>query len=279
MLEKKNATTTKQAETKWLLPEAPFFQTEFWANKFAQHRSDLCYYLGMPALQQDIPNLNDIVIHFRDFSVSRRRRRRLQTQLNNDTPPLFNRWEDDIRVNIPPAIYYDQILEAGNYDTIWLVAQPNTRGHPIIQHLLTKFGDKARMRHSETPDEDFQFISYASNIILSPSTFGWWAAFFAANGDGCTTIHFPIMPYPVPMPWCELASGFRGSSSNVIYHDWFSSNTTTNIDEAQWLCERYKQNPPSMESVAEFYPILDTETNNATNTGLFRKKRPWWLFW
>ena len=114
-------------------------------------------------------------------------------------------------------IYFDRILEAGNYTTIWLLGEPGVHQHPVVQQLLEKFADKAIFRAGQTAEEDFQFISFASNIVLTPSTFGWWAAFFAVDGDCRKTIHFPIMPMLVPMTWCDLVGGFDGS--NVIFHD------------------------------------------------------------
>jgi hypothetical protein len=257
---------------------SPYYQTAFWVNTFAKHRSDLCYFLAMPLQQQQkqLPKPNDVVIHFRDFDMSRRRRMQRRRQLR--VPQLFNVYKGQFRITIPPTIYYDRILEDGNYDTIWLVAEPSIRRHPIVRHILSKFRSTAVIRKGGTPDEDFQFISFASNIILSPSTFGWWAAFFAAgnSNDGPpVTIHYPIMPMPVPMEWCYLVGGFRGSSSaTMVFHDWFGNTFTNDPDEAWQICDMYDEKPPTLQSVAAHYPELDPTTTPKEQTK--RSRRPWW---
>jgi hypothetical protein len=273
----------KRSLVQTVQPGPPFYQTAYWANKFAQHRSELCYYLAMMPLlkQQQLPNVNDIVIHFRDFDTSRRRRRRRRRRsrrLSSSSAQhfLFDVFEGETRITIPPTIYYDRILETGNYDTIWLVAEPAARRHPIVQHVLTKFPHNAVMREGGTSEEDFQFISFASHVVLSPSTFGWWAGFFAAGGDGPTTVHYPLMPVPVPMPWCDLVGGFRGSAATMVFHDWYNNITVINDpDEALHICKMYEVCPPPLQSVAAYYPELDVTTTTTTNGG----RRPWQHRW
>jgi len=227
---------------------SPYFQTPSRVDQFVRHKSDLCYYLAMPFVHQDqLPHHHDVVIHFRDFELGRRRRRMQEGQ--QPLPHFYTMAGETPWLTIPPTVYFTRLLEAHSYKTIWLVAEPAARQGPAIQHILTKF-DNAVLRDNTSPEQDFQFLSFASHIILSPSTFGWWAAFFANNS---ATIHLPIMPAHVVLPWCDLLSGF----SNAIFHDWYHNLTTVDLRQAQKICYQYHAKPETLDLVSAFYPEMN----------------------
>jgi hypothetical protein len=72
--------------------------------------------------------------------------------------------------------------------------------------------------HQGTAEEDFFFMSSAKTLLLSPSTFAWWAAFLSSNE---TVVHFPLMPMDIPMPWCNLLVRFSNMAERFVYHDWY----------------------------------------------------------
>ena len=97
--------------------------------------------------------------------------------------------------------------------------------------------------------KDLQFISLARNIILCPSTFAWWAAYFSSY---MTTLHFPIMPLETMLPWCELLP----DRPRVKYYDWFRSLEFDDIVEARVVCDGYlegKLGDITDESILSFY--------------------------
>ena len=217
---------------------APFYQHADWVERFFLGRKDICHYLSMPSVLQlaaDRPGLNDVVITIRKFGKG-----------NWGSP--FDKWRRKNRLSIPPLIYYERILDEGKFDNIWVVLDPCLQDHPIPQQLVRLFGAKF---HNGSVEEDFQFISYAPTVILSPSTFSWWATFLGSTSHH-RTIHFPIMPTEVPMPWCDLMLRWPKPNHPVtIYHDWYRNKSFTDDgdgsstfkDAVYRRCKRYEWRP------------------------------------
>jgi hypothetical protein len=102
----------------------------------------------------------------------------------------------------PPTIFFSDILETRDWEHVWIVANPTVHKHPVVRHLQARYG--AQIFHGGSARADFQFLSAASTLILSPSTFAWWAAFLSE----AATVHYPLMPMAVGMPWCGLLAWF-----------------------------------------------------------------------
>ena len=189
-------------------PGAPFYQTAHWVDKLSANRQRLCHYLGMRRVlgnshKKPLPGPNDAVIYFRNYNTS-------------PWSKVFSVWFTFRRLRAPPFVFFERILTQNKFENIWIVAHPCQQKHPIVKEIVKKFGAKV---HTGNAEEDFQFISSAQTIIMSPSTYAWWAAFFSSS---TTTVHFPIMPGPLPMDnWCELM--MRHTENNrkrFVYHDW-----------------------------------------------------------
>lgn len=102
------------------------------------------------------PSENDIVLHLR---------------LKNYP------WKTDLN-------FYKKILTEEKYDKIWLVT--DEINHPHIQELCSQFNCKI---FSSSPEEDFKFLINSNKIVMSQSTFCWWAAFISK----AEKIFFPIV--------------------------------------------------------------------------------------
>ena len=95
-----------------------------------------------------------------------------------------------------PFTYYDAaradaIAKRGKqFNRTWLVFEPKLREHPPVAPMLSDW-DNVYVYESGSSEADFQFMSSASTFVLSPSTFGWWAAFFSGKA---TQIYYPILP-------------------------------------------------------------------------------------
>jgi len=80
--------------------------------------------------------------------------------------------------------YYKEALDIANYQRLFIVVD-----HPLHPFLRFFKQYKPIVCHSSTSFlEDFVFLTQFNKIILSPSTFGWWAAFLSKAKE----IYFPI---------------------------------------------------------------------------------------
>jgi hypothetical protein len=102
------------------------------------------------------PGKNDIVLHLR---------------LNNYP------WKIDVS-------FYEKILTEEKYEKIWLVTDEPT--HADINYLKQKFNCDVL---SSTVEGDFIFLINSTKIVMSQSTFCWWAAFLS-NAE---TIYYPLV--------------------------------------------------------------------------------------
>lgn len=92
------------------------------------------------------PGKNDLVLHFRNYT----------------------------HVKNLPLSYYEEIINEGKYDNIWLVSMEI---NDVMKIILEKYKNaKVRMIDNKN---DFLFICNATNIAISQSTFSWWASFIS----------------------------------------------------------------------------------------------------
>jgi len=105
---------------------------------------------------EDKPGSKDIVLHLR---------------LNNYPYPT-------------PIDYYSNILKKENYENAWIIT--DSVSHPTVNLLKEKYGCKIKNISST---HGFLFLANAKKIIMSQSTFSWWAAFISK----ATTIYFPLI--------------------------------------------------------------------------------------
>lgn len=81
-----------------------------------------------------------------------------------------------------PWSFFQRVLGGIKYDNLYVCSDS-----PTGQTVAEALEDGAQLFH-EGVIEDFQFISSFNRIILSPSTFGWWAAYLSKANK----IYIPI---------------------------------------------------------------------------------------
>ena len=85
---------------------------------------------------------------------------------------------------ITPISFYINILKEKEYKVIYVVTDsPN---HKHIKKLKSMFNIKVI---SNTPKDDFNFLCNSKNLIISQSTFAWWASFLSKAKN----IYFPVI--------------------------------------------------------------------------------------
>ena len=103
----------------------------------------------------DVPDEDDIVMHVRLSDY------------------VTNRWS-------APIEYFISVLRQEKYKNAYIVTEDPT--NPEIQKLID-FGcilkDNSRFGPVNGSIADFVFLKKAKKIIMSPSTFSWWAAFLS----------------------------------------------------------------------------------------------------
>ena len=212
-------------------PGAPYYQHLHWAKLFVEQRHRLCYFMGMPGAlkDQERPGPDDAVLYFRNYGRAPW----------GSVFDVYMGWA--ARLRAPPVIFFERILRQRKFSNVWVVGHPCQHKHPIVQYLVAHFGAKL---HAGTDEQDFEFLSSAKTIILSPSTYGWWAAFFSSSS---ATVHYPIMPGRVPMrTWCGLMLRHTPEMQRrVIYHDWYTgrqyNGTPADVEAAYRVCMDYEK--------------------------------------
>jgi hypothetical protein len=166
--------------------------------------------LPMPGLtsQIEVPGPDDLVIHFRSYDYGRRR---LKDQIKLTRMGLD-------RIPSAPFSFFKYITDEHRSEhplgIVWLVLEQKAQLHPIVKRLVNEVG--ATLFHGclQATDSalcDFRFMTAASTLVLSPSTFSWWAAYL-----GSSKVHFPVLPGPIgrfglgyygpSLPWCSLVN-------------------------------------------------------------------------
>eukprot|EP00049_Salpingoeca_infusionum_P006186 m.102470 g.102470 ORF g.102470 m.102470 type:complete len:467 (+) comp13223_c2_seq2:82-1482(+) len=93
----------------------------------------------------------------------------------------------------PPWEYFARILEAyrktGGWDTLWMTCMCGMN-HNMTQGLATTYGAKLAPHTEHHPDtSDWLFMKSAKRLIMSQSTYAWWAAWL---GDA-EEVHYPLV--------------------------------------------------------------------------------------
>ena len=89
-----------------------------------------------------------------------------------------------------PIDYYKNIIKNG-YDTLYCLT--DSPEDSTIKHLQESYPEM-QLIHQESPVQDMAFLSRCDTIVMSQSTFSWWAAFLSK----AKTIHFPIQGHWKP---------------------------------------------------------------------------------
>ena len=225
------------------------YQTENVVKELFEERSMLIRRLdlGLKRTNTQIsPAQNDVVIHFRDCADENHAGQR-ERPLN-----LFNEWRGMLRSSCAlPYAHYDEILKRIIYENrppgwrvrnIWIVCASGARNHPTLKMLAAQHG--AHFYLGDNAADDFRFVVEATNLIMSVSTWVWWAAF--RNEVPGARLYWPVNPGGSPGPVCALFPGHYDESwaARVVYYDWYNNKTYPSTihgaQTAQEDCAKYE---------------------------------------
>ena len=204
------------------------------------------------------PMADDLVVHFRDLRDCNGWQAKRGGARSTYHVSAINRWLyrlDDLFA--PPSDFYRAIVRAHvqryQQATVWIVCQPCDRKHPTMSALRKEWPSRVRFltqhhdaatcasaANCQSAVLDFLWLMSARHLVLSPSTFGWWAAFLSTTA---TTIHYPVHPSFSPFGatnWCQIVPE---DDVRYVFHDawlaatWRGGGTTGS--EARRRCDVY----------------------------------------
>ncbi len=82
-----------------------------------------------------------------------------------------------------PFSYYEEIVSSRLWSRILVVSED--AGDPMVQKLASRFGAEVR---SGSPLDDFNQLRASANLVLSVSTFAWWAGWLSH----AQRIYYPV---------------------------------------------------------------------------------------
>ena len=155
---------------------------------------------------QTYPEPEDVVVHIRGYSMEdckeQRTPSRMATLISAESligknmsigdKPNFNPKESFVD---PPFEYYRAILEKmkaeqGGWRKLWLASRCGLND-PVAARIAKEFGAVLTPPAEVHGDiADFLFMSVSKRLIMSQSTFAWWAAFL---GGGEREVHYPLV--------------------------------------------------------------------------------------
>ena len=191
------------------------------------------------------PGPDDLVLHFRDLRDCNGWQRRRDAQSNASSGErarsvyrvanAASKWFYDLDfLYSPPLAFYESAIDAhltqfpGAH--VWVVCLPCDREHPTLRELarrragvlrfLTAHGSATICDRGSAckvpPVLDLLWMQTAQHLVLSPSTFGWWAAFLSVR---VKTVHYPVLPQFSPWGptmWCHL---LPEDDARYVFHD------------------------------------------------------------
>lgn len=92
-------------------------------------------------------------------------------------------WRPHLNYPAMPVSYYRRIIESRHWKTVYLVCEKPD--DPVAGRLLDR-GDVTLVAQDRL--SDFDFLRSSRNIVLSVSTFAWWAAWLS----DASRIYFPL---------------------------------------------------------------------------------------
>ena len=128
-----------------------------------------------------------------------------------------------------------------------------------FEELQVQLPRRGPFRHVSENDSawlgDFVWMRMSSHLVLSPSTFSWWAGFLGEQSK----VYVPILPAELPLPWCWI---FPQHSSWVFYDVW-NQEAFNDADQAMARCLEFSScreaDCPMMSSLSELVKRLYPE--------------------
>jgi hypothetical protein len=210
------------------------------------------------ASEEPVPGLEDLVIHFRSYDYGRRRRltgARIQ----------FTGFRTD-NFQAAPFRFFKKVIddhrEIHPLGAVWLVLEQKAQAHPIVNRLVSEANAKVFAGCKLSKGNamcDFRFMMAASTLVLSPSTFSWWAAYL-----GTGQVHFPVLPGTIGpnFPWCLLVI----NDSRWVYYLVFESDplswrrlrgTAEGAAEVRSQCAVELQKWNNREDISDVHAMFD----------------------
>lgn len=163
----------------------------FWP--FAKFRSRIRSYfainVGCLYWNQTFPGGNDVVVHVRSYADCKRNRGKENAGGGREK----KKFDPTVSFVDPPYEYYSAILDRmkkdAGWDTLWLAARCGADDE-VSARLMREYGAKLTPQPPVHGDmADFLFMAASKRLIMSQSTFSWWAAYI---GDQ-TEVHYPLV--------------------------------------------------------------------------------------
>lgn len=228
------------------------------------------FYVPLPRTDypRQMPCSTDLVIHFRTYhAVAMYYSQKGSSVLL--TPPFdFFKW----------AVEHHR-RHVSEQATIWVIS-PHTK-HKTLLRLQKELGVKVLppITRRYTLDEqfnwhykisveesglleDFAVMRSSSYLVLSPSTFSWWAGFLGEQ----MSVYVPILPGALPLPWCYILP----ADKRWIFYDVWGKEVFNDAKLARARCHEMS-GPGSplistkVDVLSRLYPeLFDMERHNAS---------------
>ena len=154
---------------------------------YIDYKNEILSWLNLPKYSFDTsPTKEDIVIHVRQ----------------GDLHPSYP---------ITPFGYFKNIIENSTFDKLYIVTE--NKNNPIVQKIQKQYN--AIIITNNEPIKDFLFLLNSYKIILSMSSFCWWAAFLSQ----ATEIHAPLIGVWHPRGMYKNQVNYMVSESRYHYYD------------------------------------------------------------
>jgi hypothetical protein len=192
----------------------------------------------------DAPGPDDIVIHFRSEGTG-------ATGFGGF--PFLNRAVEDARK-----------LHGGK-QVVVVVMKPCLAGHPSVIYMVNNFGARVRAPNyipgANAALKDLHYLAMARLLVLSVSTFSYWAAYTSESAEA---IWFPIPDKMATFnPWCEGIAGFAATSRPMtIFLDSRTGEPQPTAEDAIRLCFAHSREAANTPEIFAAYG-LDRNGNTA----------------
>ncbi|CAL1155486.1 unnamed protein product [Cladocopium goreaui] len=184
------------------------------------------FQVDMPQMKTEVimPGNEDLVMYFRPY-------RRKQ---------IFDLRGDHAFLTSPPFAFFDFAVQQHRRDfpsgKLLVIAEPSMRSHPTVGRLCSELGAAVVTDMDQAGKQawlaDWVWLRSAKHLVLSPSTFVWWAAFLSE----ALRIYVPIFPGIAALPWCKL---LPSGDPRYLFYDFWTNTTFTDGSVAKTHCQEY----------------------------------------
>jgi|TARA_R110000824_G_C15051956_1_gene661534 hypothetical protein len=135
---------------------------------------------------------------------------------------------------IMPFEYYETILLSSPFKNLYICSDPETLDHPIFLEYMKKFEKYSPVLLKGNTIEDFRAVKSFNKIIMSQSTFSWWAAFLSNASE----IFVPVPAaerHPLGDEWSLASPGV------ALFVDDESRYKYVKQHESEWFLENIEE--------------------------------------